>query len=782
MSPFSFTMCRSVFFTLGLLTFSLGAACAQTGRPAKLIPNVSYFASDFQAGDRETYADSAKVTGTAVAPEGVDSVWFNRPALHWENEAMPIGNGFVGGMVFGGVGKERIQFNEHSLWTGSEQDGDTGAYQAFGNVFFDTDQTTAEDYCRELNLAKGIQRITYTSNGIHYQRDYFCSGPAQAMVLHYAADKDGAYSGLIRLTGAHKDQVTAIGNKIVFSGKLRNGLAYEAELLVRNDGGQLAVENNGIRVTGARGLTLLLAAGTSYVPDYDQGYLGDDPHSRLEKILADASAATFDQLEAAHIADYQSYFRRCQLDLGASDPALTALPIDQRMKRYKSAKLLPPDQMNGAVSIDPGLEKLLYDFGRYLMISSSRPGSLPANLQGMWNMTNSPPWRCDYHADINIQMNYWMTQTAGLPDLAPQFLKYVESIRPVWLDIAKKKGIARGWVIHGENNIYGAGSWNICATANAWYCQHFWENYAFGQDKDYLRNEAYPILKETCEYWEDHLKALPDGRLVVPKGFSPEHGPTEDGVTFDQELVWDLFTNYLDAAQALGVDADYQQKIADLRSHLVTPVVGKWGQLQEWMEDIDDPKDQHRHCSHLLGLFPGRQISPDSTPALAQAAKVSLQARGDGGTGWSLAWKINFWARLQDGDHAYRMAATLLKGYILTNLYDICPPFQIDGNLGYVSGIDEMLLQSQTQTDKGLYQLRLLPALTHAWPSGSVTGLRARGGFAVDLKWTNGQLTSVTIHSLKGTDCRLLYGDKKLDLHLEPNASVTLDGQLQKQG
>ena len=273
------------------------------------------------------------------------------------------------------------------------------------------------NYCRELNLADAVQRITYTCKGIHYQRDYFCSGPAQVMVLHYAADKDGAYNGLIRLSGAHSDQITATDNKIVFSGQLPNGLAYEAQLLVRNDGGQIAVENNGIRVTGARGLTLLLAAGTSYVPDYSQGYLGDAPHERLEKILADASAKTFHQLETEHIADYQKYFQRCQLDLGTSDPALTALPIDERIKKYRSVKLLPPEQMNTPVPLIPGLEKLLFDFGRYLMISSSRPGSLPANLQGMWNVSNNPPWRCDYHADINIEMNYWMTQTAGLPDL-----------------------------------------------------------------------------------------------------------------------------------------------------------------------------------------------------------------------------------------------------------------------------------------------------------------------------------------------------------------------------
>jgi alpha-L-fucosidase 2 len=773
----------SLLLTLSLLAGPFGKIRARGDSGASgPVKNVSSVSPDFSAGTNEKYADTADVTGTTTPPDGVDSVWFNRPALGWENEAMPIGNGFVGGMVFGGVAKERIQFNEHSLWSGSEADGDTGAYQAFGNIFFDTDQTKADGYCRELNLTNGLQRISYNSNGVRYQRDYFCSGPAQVMVLHYAADRDGAYNGVIRMTNTHDAQVTADGNKIMFSGKLRNGLAFEAQLLVLNDGGTVSVEDNNIRVNGARNLTLLLAAGTSYVPDYQRGYLGDDPHDRLGKILDDASAKSFDQLETEHVTDYQSYFQRCQLDLGASDPALTALPIDARMNKYKSVAMGSPDQMNHAASIDPGLEKLLFDFGRYLMISSSRPGSLPANLQGMWNMTNNPPWRCDYHSDINIEMNYWMTQTSGLPDLAPQFLKYVESIHPVWIDNAHRMNISRGWIIHGENNIFGAGSWDLCKTANAWYCQHFWENYAFTQDKDFLSQEAYPILKETCQYWEDHLKALPDGRLVVPQGFSPEHGPTEDGVTFDQELVWDLFSNYIDAEDILGTDPDYRAKISDMRDHLVKPVIGKHGQLQEWMEDIDDMNDQHRHCSHLVGLFPGRQISPDSTPDLANAAKVSLIARGDGGTGWSLAWKINFWARLQDGDHAYRMVASLLKGYILTNLFDICPPFQIDGNLGYVSGIDEMLLQSQTQTDKGVYQLRLLPGLTHAWPTGSVTGLRARGAFSVDLKWDQNQLTSVTIHSLGGTDCRILYGDKSYDLHLQPNSSVTLDGELQVKG
>jgi alpha-L-fucosidase 2 len=342
----------------------------------------------------------------------------------------------------------------------------------------------------------------------------------------------------------------------------------------------------------------------------------------------------------------------------------------------------------------------------------------------------------------------------------------------------------RGWALRTETNPWGGTTWNWNKPANAWYCQHFWEHYAFTGDRGYLKTVAYPILKETVEFWEDHLKALPDGTLVAPMGWSPEHGPTEDGVSYDQEIVWDLFTNYLEAADALGIDHDYRERVAAMRAKLLVPKIGRWGQLQEWMEDRDDPKDQHRHVSHLFALYPGRQISPTATPALAAAAKRSLEARGDGGTGWSRAWKISYWARLLDGDHAYRLLTNLLNpvgiegfdyenaGGTYPNLFDAHPPFQIDGNFGATAGIAELLLQSQTG------EILLLPALPRAWPTGSVHGLCARGGLEVDLAWQNGQLTAATLRSRHGGASKVRYADHALDVSVPPGGAVHLDGKL----
>ena len=595
------------------------------------------------------------VSARAASSESRFVVWSPAPARRWARDTYPLGNGRLGFMSFGDTKTEQIQFNEDTLWIGDEQD--TGAYQNFGDIFIAFNHSKPEKYRRELNIRNAVQTITYRSGGIHYKRQYFASYPHRVLVFRFTADRKGALEAVISLKDAHNAKTVIQGKTLVVRGNLagftyRNSkrpykivLDYEARVRVLTEGGECREEEGRLLVKGADSFTLLVAAGTDFVNDRSKAWKGAPPHKRLVALLDSAARLPYESLLSAHVAEFRKLFDRLSLDVGETDPTLAASPTAERLAAYRKG------------TRDPDLEELLFQFARYLIISSSRKGGLPANLQGLWNNSNNPPWRCDFHSDVNIEMNYWFVDSANLSECFAPFPDWLNSVNAVRAEETLKTFGTPGWLHHAENGPFGGSTWKWSKGDAAWMLQNLWDHYAFTLDREYLQSRVYPLMKSLCGFWAHQLKELPDGTLVVPDGFSPEHGPVEDGVSFDQQLVWNLFDDFRKASEILGKDEEFRKKIESMQKRLLGPRIGRWGQLQEWMVDRDNPKDHHRHLSHLIAVHPGHQISPHTTPKLAEAARVSMNARGDGGTGWSKACKIAIWARLHDGTVRWLVAA-----------------------------------------------------------------------------------------------------------------------------
>ncbi len=745
----------------------------------------------------------------------INTLWTNEPLIlddsipqpndaraAWEKSVYPIGNGRLGCTAFGDPKRERIQFNHDALWVGNEDN--TGAYQPFGDVYIAFDHQNYTEYRRKLDLERAVQTICYESDGVTYQREYFASRPARLIAMRFSADRPGSLSGVVSIGNIHNIPTTVEGNTLVMGGDtskfeywqfvLENperlianrayasdkniDLDFEARVCVLNEGGAVRAEGDVVRFSGCNSVVLLLAADTNYLADRKRGWRGEHPHDRIVSDLARVQTRSFEQLREEHIADYQGFFHRLKIDFGSSPEARQALPTPERIASYSN------DVKSGQPTLDRELESQMYQFARYLLIGSSAPseGTLPANLQGIWSISRKPSWRCDFHTDVNVQMNYWFADASNLGDCFQPLADWIDSIREVRKEETRRVlGITRGWLMRSENGIFGGSTWHMQKGDSAWLCQNLWDHYAFTQDKAYLERYAYPVMKEISEFWIDHLKELPDGTLVAPKGRSPEHGPVDvDGVTYDQVLCWDLFNNTIEASEVLGVDAEMRQSLKQKRDRLLKPRVGRWGQLQEWMEDIDNPESDHRHVSHLICVYPGRQVHPMIDARLAEAAKVGLNARrkcGQGHPSWSRVWKAALFARLLDGQSAYGELATMLATHVHPNMWSVHPPFQIDANFGYAAAVNEMLLQSHLQTADRTPILLLLPALPKEWSTGSVTGLRARGGFEVDLRWRDNRLSAATIRNPSKSNRVVVvrYGDSETAIQLSANGEKMID-------
>jgi alpha-L-fucosidase 2 len=764
------------------------------------------------------FSVAAWLGATVITPAAEPlTLWYRQPAQQWV-EALPVGNGRLGAMVFGGTAEERIQFNEATLWIGEPRDyshpGASNHLATIRQLLLDGKQKDAEqlamkefmsvpirqmpyqpfadlrlqfpghenasDYRRELSLDDAVVRTTYRIGAIRYERETFASAPDQVLVTRVSSGLRGQLSFSVTLDCQHWSAVDHVGNnELVLTGRMpdsynsitiTNPLRFAARLVVRAEGGKVTCADGRITVTGADAATLVLAAATSHKNFQD---VSGDPALACEQTLAGARKKNYLKLRAAHVVDHRNLFQRVSLDLGPGDNVV--YPTDERLR-------LAPQ------SNDPGLAALVFQYGRYLMIACSRPGGQPANLQGVWNESVKPPWDSKLTCNINTEMNYWPAEVANLAECHTPLFTALNELMLSGQRTARNHYNARGWVLHHNFDLWrGTAPINnsnhgIWVTGGAWLCQHLWWHYEFSGDKAFLA-KAYPVMKEAALFFTDFLVEdvrTDDHWLISTPSNSPEQGGLVAGPTMDHQIIRDLFSNVIEASAILGVDADLRTQLTTMRARIQPNQIGKHGQLQEWIEDKDDPNNKHRHVSHLWGIYPGQDITWQNTN-LFNAARQSLLYRGDEATGWSMGWKINLWARFLDGDHAHVILKNLLRpvsaqnvsstgGGLYPNLFDAHPPFQIDGNFGATAGIAEMLLQSHIRDAEGNYVLHLLPALPKAWPTGSAKGLRARGDYEVDLAWKDGRLTSFSIRSNTQKTCRVMLGGKRYEFDLASKA------------